>query len=71
MTAEIIISVAAVVIAILTCMINSYWRFRTLKNNDIRHIHQRIEGTEEGLSEIRERMAAVERDITWMKGKCG
>ena len=71
MTTETIISVAAVVIAILACFINSYWRFHTLKNNDIRHVHQRIDGTEEDLSEVRERVAAMERDITWLKNKCG
>lgn len=68
---ETIIPVAAVVIAILACIINSYWRFHTLKNNDIRHVHQRIDGTEDNLSEIRERLTAVERDIAWMKNKCG
>jgi len=69
MDAETIISAIAVIIAVLSFLLTMYWRFYSIKRNEFRHIHQRIEALEANITEIRERLSGIERDVEWLKAR--
>ena len=65
-----IISSIAVAIAALALFLNLHWRVRKIQLNDIKHVHAKIDAVGDDISEIKERLAGTERDITWLKKRC-
>jgi len=64
-----IISALATGIAILALLLNLYWRVRNIQQNEIKHLHERIDVVEVDITEIKERLAGLERDVAWLKDK--
>ena len=69
MDIETLISAIAVIIAVLSFLLTAYWRFYSIKKNEFRHIHQRIDAIEADITEIRERLSGIERDVEWLKAR--
>ena len=69
MDVETIISAIAVIIAVLSFLLTMYWRFYSIKKNEFRHVHQRIDAIEADITEIRERLSGIERDVEWLKAR--
>jgi len=69
MDAETIISAIAVIIAVLSFLLTMYWRFYSIKRNEFRHVYQRINTIESDITEIRERLSGIERDVEWLKAR--
>mgnify|MGYP000362525390 CR=1 FL=1 len=64
-----IISALATGIAILALLLNLYWRVRNIQQNEIKHLHERIDVVEVDITEIKERLAGLERDVAWLREK--
>ena len=64
-----IISALATGIAILALLLNLYWRVRNIQQNEIKHLHERIDVVEVDITEIKERLAGLERDVAWLKDR--
>jgi len=69
MDVETIISAIAAIIAILSFLLTMYWRFYSIKNNEFRHVHRRIDAIEADITDIRERLSGIERDVEWLKAR--
>ena len=67
---EWVISAFAAIIAAIALFLNLHWRVRHIQRNDIKHVHGRVDSVEDDITEIKERLAGMERDILWMKGRC-
>ena len=67
MTLEWIIPAVAVIIALISLIINIYFPYKRVLHNDLKHIHKRINEVEESIADVRERVSGLERDVTWLK----
>lgn len=60
-------SAFAAIIALIALIFNIYFRYKHILHNDLKHIHIRINEVEDTITDVRERLSGLERDVTWLK----